>query len=262
MDLHMTILADAGIPMIFIQMPAMVCALIPVILVETIVLSRKLSLGFSAALRGSASANIVSTLVGVPIAWCLMLGIEFSQYPVYVLGQKLGWNFNAPLFRIIGFVLSVSWLPPLCAGNRWLIPLAAALLLAPCFFVSVWIESKMCFRTWKHIEWRLLHRAVVAANLISYLCLTIVALACTWNKYYSPPKIENVTTANLIKEENIPIHSSSRVFGALWFSSILITHLAFGREPGLAGLFGAQQHRLTDSEAPFTRRAIPSAREQ
>ena len=75
------ILGDTGVPMIFIQWPAMICALVPVIAIEAIVIHRNLSLPYRRAFVGSAKANVISTLVGVPLAWVLMLALELMLIP-------------------------------------------------------------------------------------------------------------------------------------------------------------------------------------
>jgi hypothetical protein len=52
--------------MIFVQMPAMECALIPIIIVEGLLIRRWLTLPYRDAFRGVTVANLASTIVGVP----------------------------------------------------------------------------------------------------------------------------------------------------------------------------------------------------
>jgi hypothetical protein len=59
------LLADAGVPMIFVQWPLMTCALLPVIAIEALVVRKRLSLSYGRAFGGAAKANVASTLAGV-----------------------------------------------------------------------------------------------------------------------------------------------------------------------------------------------------
>jgi hypothetical protein len=72
------LLADAGVPMIFLTFPVTVMLLLPVILVEAWFLRKWLALGVWEAGKLSAIANIASTLLGVPAAWAVMLCVEFG----------------------------------------------------------------------------------------------------------------------------------------------------------------------------------------
>jgi hypothetical protein len=81
-DITGMFLADAGVPMIVVQWPLMFAALLPVIALEAWILQRRLALPFGRAVRGSALANLASTLAVVPIASAVMLGVEF----VFMLG--------------------------------------------------------------------------------------------------------------------------------------------------------------------------------
>lgn len=72
--MHLTVispllLADAGVPMIFLTFPAMLILLVPIIFIESWLCRSSLHLTFWAALKSNAISNIVSTLIGVPIAW-------------------------------------------------------------------------------------------------------------------------------------------------------------------------------------------------
>ena len=76
--MHHAVLADIGVPMIFVQWPLMICALLPVIAIEALVVRKRLSLSYGRAFGGATKANVVSTLAGVPLAWGLMLILEFA----------------------------------------------------------------------------------------------------------------------------------------------------------------------------------------
>jgi len=172
-------LADAGIPMIFVQWPLMIGALIPVIVVEALLIRRWVQLSYRDAFIGTTKANLLSTLVGFPLAWLAMFAVEMVVlYPVCIAAVKWGWNLDSPFFRIIGFLVGIAWLGPADPHDYWLIPLAAALLLVPSFYVSVWLERFICRRAWPSSDAAAVRLGVYRVNLASYAMLFI--LACGW----------------------------------------------------------------------------------
>ena len=168
--------------MIFLQMPGMVCALIPVILVEALLIRRWLPLSYKEAFSGTSMANLVSTLVGVPLAWLFMFVMEIGiLFPVAVAADHWHWKMDSPVLQVMGVLVSAAWLVAPVDGNPslyWAIPTALALLLIPLFFVSVWIERRICRRSWPHLDVAQVRRAVFKANVASYGILFL--LACGW----------------------------------------------------------------------------------
>lgn len=175
--MHHALLADAGVPMIFVEWPLMFCALVPIIIIETLVLRRRLSLPFGRSLAGATRANILSTLIGVPIAWALMVAVEFAALsPIVWAGQKWHWNMESPLLYI-SFLVGIAWIGP-PTTSFWPIALAAALLLVPTFFISVWIERWSYRRSWRNLDRTAVNHSAWSANLCSYTLL--FAIACGW----------------------------------------------------------------------------------
>jgi hypothetical protein len=166
------LLADVGVPMIFIQWPLMICALLPVIAIEALVVRKRLSLPYDRALGGAVKANVISTLAGVPLAWGLMLILEFATL---LAAEKWHWSLHSPVF--VFYVLGIAWLNPSVAST-WSIALAAALLLVPTFFVSVWLERRFYRRSYTEIDRSAVDRSVWFANLCSYALLFVAA--CGW----------------------------------------------------------------------------------
>jgi hypothetical protein len=98
--------ADIGVPMIFVTLPSMVIALLPVIAAETFVLGRRLGVAPVSVLKAVASANIVSTLFGIPVTWLMLVLVQLvtgggSAYGIATTKQRF---------------LAVTWQAP------WLIP--------------------------------------------------------------------------------------------------------------------------------------------
>lgn len=132
--------ANAGLPMLAIVWPMSVPAFIPVVAIESWVVRRELNVSWRVAITEMLKGNIVSTLVGIPLAWGASVAIEFllaylamaagaESYPPHVVGE---------VGRI---VLSAPWLGPFEKGGHWIIPLAMIVLLVPFFFASFWTEA-------------------------------------------------------------------------------------------------------------------------
>jgi hypothetical protein len=170
----LTLIADAGVPMIVIEWPLMLCALVPVILIEAEVIRRRLSLPYARALSASAKANVLSTAAGVPLAWAAMLVVELvAAAPLFFALRK--WP-SSPISYVAQF-FAVAWTGP-PQYSFWPIVLAAMLLLIPTFFVSVWLERPVYRRALAQAERALVDRSVWTANLASYSVLFVAA--CAW----------------------------------------------------------------------------------
>ena len=173
--MHQPLLADAGIPMLLVEWPLMLCAFVPVILLEAEVIRRRLSLPYRKAIAGVAKANVLSTAVAVPLAWLIMFVIELSVgFPVLSAAMKRGWPVENPLLKYLLHVLTVAWV----GGSVGGIAFAAAVLLVPTFFISVFLECRSCRRSWSDVDRASVNRSVWYANLASYSLLFLAA--CAW----------------------------------------------------------------------------------
>ena len=133
------LLADAGIPMIALTLPLMLILLIPVVVIEAILCKRWLKLTNWEAMNSNAVANLVSTIFGVPLAWAIMLGLQFAAIASVDRRTNL-LNSNSPLATAVVFLLHSAWIGPAEGNNAWWIPAATLVLLVPFFFVSYGIE--------------------------------------------------------------------------------------------------------------------------
>lgn len=144
-----SMLANAGIPMIFPAMSMMVVLLVPVVLIEMFV-SRKLIKRESRKKTwgGVICANLVSTFVGWPIAWVVLVLIQMLT----------GGGNSHGLDSTIGILLSVTqqapWLMPYESELYWMVPIAMGVLLVPFFFVSVYCERFVLRCMWTSEEKR------------------------------------------------------------------------------------------------------------
>jgi hypothetical protein len=131
--------ADMGIPMIFITLPAMAVLLIPVIVVEGLLCKKWLGLQTWQAIKSNAVSNLASTIIGVPVAWAVMLAIEFGTMGLVDKSRTIQ-DWHSPIANVIFFLLSSAWLGPPERKDVWVVPAATLVLLIPFFFASYWIE--------------------------------------------------------------------------------------------------------------------------
>ena len=167
----MPILANVGIPMIVIHWPLMVCALVPVVILETALIRCWLSLSVRQALTAIVGGNVLSTLVGVPLAHFVMLML----HPVAYLFKS---QLHSPVLEVLRFFFMAAWLPPIEWMPNGSIPAAVAVLLVPSFFVSLPLEYAVCRMAWRQHASKQVAYAVLWANLASYGLLFL--LACGW----------------------------------------------------------------------------------
>jgi hypothetical protein len=125
--------ANAGLPMLVVVWPTMWVLLLPIVLVEAAVAMKVLSLDFLYAAQIAGIANLVSTLVGLPITWFLLLIVELK------VGKGGGaYGIDTLKGRLLSTTLQSPWLLPY--KERWLVPAAALFLCIPFFFMSVGSE--------------------------------------------------------------------------------------------------------------------------
>jgi hypothetical protein len=176
--------------MIVLTWPAMLILLIPIIFAEAAFIARRLSLPIKTLLWPSAAANAASTIIGVPLAWGVLMLCEMGLWEGIARTKVIeNGNWNSPLAQVVTTILSAPWLAPADKSAWWAIPLAALVLLVPFFFVSVWSERWVVGRFFnpgssldpqrsEQMNPQILRKAVRDANLMSYGFL--FALAVAW----------------------------------------------------------------------------------
>lgn len=90
--------------------------------------------GCKQAIKISILANLVSTFLGISIAWLAMLGVEYAT----TQGGPGGTDTVVRKFRAA--VLQSAWLTPCDNDLYWMVPTAAAVLCVLFFLISVWSE--------------------------------------------------------------------------------------------------------------------------
>jgi hypothetical protein len=163
--------ADAGVPMLFVTFPMMVIGLIPIILIEALLLIRRLGIDFKRIIWVSSFSNMVSTLVGIPLTWLILVILQMFTGGGGVVGAQ------SPFLRyFLAVTWQAPWLIPYESQLYWMVPTAATLLLVPFFFASWLIEAFIAKIMIKDIEKRIINKAVFVANLLSYAILLFLAI--------------------------------------------------------------------------------------
>jgi hypothetical protein len=166
----MKLLANMAVPTLIPHLFWGVCALIPVILIETPFVQHHFQVPFRRALSLSTIANGFSTLVGIPLAWLLFV--------ILTIPIVLGADHFAHGQSTIGWI----WSECLMLGARYRISpqtefLASMILIIPYYFASVFLE-RWAIQNWTGViaDSRPLLRTSFRMNLVSYAFLVTVLL--------------------------------------------------------------------------------------
>lgn len=170
--------ANVGIPMLAVEWPLMVLALIPVIIVEALYGRAALDISFFESIKIFGIANVVSTIIGVPVAWFGHLVLQGSTADYARLWKPSREN---PVRSLIVLGLQSAWLPPDFEGSNspykdlgWIWDCAPLFMFIPMFLASWVIESLVVC---SYVETATTGRTcwvVFVANLLSYLMLGLV----------------------------------------------------------------------------------------
>lgn len=164
-------LFDMGLPMIMRSIVLMAVALIPIILLETYFVGKNLQVDAKKVITPVAVANLVSTFVGIPVTWILLVVLEFASVNALVaIFERDPWT---DLFSV---TLGAPWVAPRGHNEEWVVIGAMLFLLVPYGLASWFIEYfvvKAMFAKKPDVTASSndLKRAVGKANLISYLLL-------------------------------------------------------------------------------------------
>jgi hypothetical protein len=169
----MFLLANIGVPMLPVQGLFMAVSLVPIILIEAVIIRKRQSLPFKRSLGGSATANVISTLAGVPLSWGLMFLVMMGGY---LIDDALLVKWDSPAVVLAYVVLNAAWLAPYEEQLPWMIPMALAVLLIPSYFLSVWIEYLVGRRIWKEADRKSLWHTMRLANGVTYGILIFICM--------------------------------------------------------------------------------------
>ena len=138
-------LANTGVPVLFQTVTGLVLALIPIVIVETLVVRNQVRISGIDAAWSVTVANITRTLAGVGLAF-LVLAAEVPMLSDNVYGET--------------------------ASNLW-----SLALFVPLFFLSVAIELPVVRKMNKSVDRQTFKRAIILANTGSYLMMSAFLIA-------------------------------------------------------------------------------------
>ncbi len=174
----MILLADAGIPMLAVVWPVMWMVFLPVVVIESLIAIKSLELRFRRALLVTAAANAISTLVGIPVTWFVLVFVDIA------MGGGGSHPIDTPMHAAIAVCKEAAWLCPYENDLDWMIPAAAIVLCVPFYFVSVWIEYFVVRRMVAN-DFRQIRRFCWWANFWSYLAIVVFWMACILASIYN-----------------------------------------------------------------------------
>lgn len=167
--------------MLLLTLPAMVVALIPVIVIEAVVLGRALNVSAVSRLKSVSIANVTSTVVGVPFTWIDLVALQG------ITGGTKGYGIATPTQKLLAVTWQAPWLIPYEGDLYWMVPTASLVLLVPFFFASYVIEANMISRLEPQYPESRLRPVVFRANLLSYILLAVANLAwLLWSLHHGP----------------------------------------------------------------------------
>lgn len=160
-------LANVGIPMVLPQFFMMAFMILPVAALEMVVSKRFINRPWRSLWKDWVKANVATTLIGVPIAWGLMLILQISHPSG---GGLLG--LDTPESRLTTVLVQSAWVMPYSHHAGWLMGAAMTILLVPSFLLSIVIEGWRLQRVWLPVaSLKRVWLTVLLANAISYACL-------------------------------------------------------------------------------------------
>ena len=159
--------ANAGVPMIFLVMPAFTLSIIPIIIIEAIYISKTLEVSGKEAAKTVTISNLVSTIVGIPLTWVILVAIQI------ITGGGSAYGLSSALTKALAVTWQAPWLIPYESELHWMIPVAGFVLLIPFFFASWWTEYFVTKQLSKTLEAALIKKTTRNANLITYSLLTL-----------------------------------------------------------------------------------------
>ena len=163
--------ANAGVPMLAVAWPAQWLVLVPIVLLETEIIRRGINLPFKQLFWPTAKANFVSTLIGVPVAWLVML----TPLMVISFGHTLlPPEYNIPVWlQYLIFPFTAAWVS---GSSIWQVYFAFVVLAIPFCLISIFLEKGVYWKAFPEIERKEINRVVVRANVWSYIAVTAGAV--------------------------------------------------------------------------------------
>ncbi len=145
-------------------------------IIESWYLHTRLKIPFGRSVKVTTISNLISTIIGIPLAWLAMFLIEMaggfllSQFPS--IGPFYDNTFGAAIMTILG----ATWIAPDEKHIYWIVPLVFIVLMIPFFFATWWIEYESVKSYMKDIDQNEIKITTRNQNLLSYGFLEVLLL--------------------------------------------------------------------------------------
>lgn len=169
-------LANAGVPMLAAEIILMGVMLVPIVILESKVIRRRLALPTPEALKGVTVANLLTMGVGVPLAWAAMFALQ-------IMAPREVQRGDSVLGELGSIVSTAAWIG---GDSTWELAAAATVLLLPCFVLSVLIERRFLAFCWPECARSALRSTVFRANVYSYVFLLVLGTCWTISSSRAP----------------------------------------------------------------------------
>lgn len=160
--------ANAGVPMIAFYLPPAWLLLVPIIWIETSVAVKNYNLPIKKSLFSVSAANVLSTLVGIPIIWVVWASLEGAFFGGVLGSHSISW-------AVLSVTIQAAWLPPYEKHLWWMGPIACLVLSAVFFAVSIVVEYQIVKIFFKDQRKKLLRSWMLRSNIYSYILLFILS---------------------------------------------------------------------------------------
>lgn len=169
--------ANMGIPTIFLTLPAMLIALVPVVAIEAWIIIKRLGVSAGEASLTSTVANLTSTLLGLPVTWFVLLILSCFARPLIrpdlkrLQGRFLTAALEAPLF------------PPYQQGYKnWMVLAGCLILMVPYFAASYLVENQVAMFILNDANATGVSLSILEGNIITYgMLVAMLAFATLWS---------------------------------------------------------------------------------
>lgn len=164
--------ANAGIPMLFVIYPGFLLTLIPVIFIEAFYIAKCWrDSSFKKIFFSVLSANLISTIIGVPLVWAAAAAIQM------LFGGGEAHGIDTISGRLYASVVQAPWLIPYENAYAWLMPSAFTVLIIY-FFLASWLtEYLTVYLFFKRVyDKKIIIKTLFKANFISYIFLYVCGL--------------------------------------------------------------------------------------
>lgn len=169
---------NIGIPVIGYVWPVFWLTFIPIVIIEGYVIKRALK-EYKVDSRDpwdiALSSNLVSTLIGIPLTWVLLVLVQYGIGYILVKWIDPYWP---KLVQVVAPLMAIAWLPPL-RGDVFaeLYAICAfMILLVPFFWASYRLEEAFAWIWFKerNISRALSRKIIRRANFYSYMFLFVL----------------------------------------------------------------------------------------